>query len=221
MWLACVGDDPAPGPGATNADGGVPMGDRLGPCFPDGKCKEGLVCRDGAVCLRPEEPPPTPDGGAPADSGGDAASDAGNLACPVRAPDLTKRPPCIGAPSGCGADQVCCPDGCGAPESCTGARLCDTRQHCPQDGTVANACCLAAVQAPVSCTGQPVPTYRTATTAGSTCVSEVGANPCGNDAVRPCQIDPNKPDGECPDGQRCLPALLEHAGTWTTIGTCQ
>ena len=80
-WLACVGDEPAAT--STPADGGAAVGDRLGPCFPDGKCKEGLVCRDGEICLTPDEPRPVDDaasGVADASEAGDAApgSDGGD-----------------------------------------------------------------------------------------------------------------------------------------------
>ena len=78
-WVACVGDDPGPVSSTPSADGGAAVGDRLGPCFPDGKCKEGLVCRDGAVCLTPDEPRPVDDaasGVADASEAGDAASDS-------------------------------------------------------------------------------------------------------------------------------------------------
>jgi hypothetical protein len=64
-WTACVGDDPV-----TGGSSGPATGDRLGACFPDGKCKEGLECRlPERICLTPGEPVP-PDAGADASRGG-------------------------------------------------------------------------------------------------------------------------------------------------------
>jgi hypothetical protein len=70
-WVACVGDDPV-------SNGGAATGDRLGPCFPDKKCKEGLECREPElICLTPGEPTPLPDGGtAPVDGGGNDSGSA-------------------------------------------------------------------------------------------------------------------------------------------------
>lgn len=127
LWTACVGDDPA-------ASRGPAVGDRLGPCFPDGKCKEGLQCRDGEICLKPDEPKPLPDGGtAPVDSGGaqdggggsdsgpESGADAGPLECKLPSP--TDRIPC--GSTNCRPDEG---EGC-----CTTAttRQCTTSSMCP------------------------------------------------------------------------------------------
>jgi hypothetical protein len=63
-WVACVGDDP----GASGTSGPA-TGDRLGPCFSDKKCKEGLECREPElICLTPGEPVP-PDAGSSSSGG--------------------------------------------------------------------------------------------------------------------------------------------------------
>jgi hypothetical protein len=60
LWIACVGDDPAPA-------GGAGVGDHGERCFADRKCKEGLVCVQETTCLRPGD---TLDGGSSGSDGG-------------------------------------------------------------------------------------------------------------------------------------------------------
>ncbi|HVH43456.1 MAG TPA: hypothetical protein VM925_13975 [Labilithrix sp.] len=142
-WTACVGDDP----GATKS--APAMGDRLGPCFPDGKCKEGLVCRDGEICLTPDEPKPNVDAG-----GGEGDANTTDVVVPDAASEAstctphpsTAGPFCL--PSSCASGEACCQSGtapvCGAPggSTCPAAAniwACETRAQC---GNL--RCCLLA-----------------------------------------------------------------------------
>lgn len=125
-WTGCVGEDPA-----ITATGERGVGERLGPCFPDGKCKEGLVCRDGEICLTPDEPKPSgSDGGgqSPDDASNDGGSgdDAGGgdggacgLVASGAGPMCTNEAPCT-------AGMACCKTDPGAPPVCT------QRPACPQ-----------------------------------------------------------------------------------------
>lgn len=159
-WTACVGDDTASG------SSGPQRGDRLGPCFADGKCKEGLVCRDGEICLTPDEPKPSNDGGgdvadsatpsdaAPGDAGADGAT------CTPYVPPAPSSgaycPPgtCGSNPEGCcllsgnswmcGTKGAACPQaapfwGCETQAQCGNARCCLLSDGPPTAGTTCTA----------------------------------------------------------------------------------
>lgn len=147
-WLACVGDDPiAVAPDAKT-------GDRLGPCFDDGKCKEGLVCHPTEkVCVAANDTAPDASGDA---STSDPEADASDADADV--PQCMLRPtagiPCPDV--ACSAPlNRCCIDGAGK-KSCSGSCSaggsryfeCDSVQVCGA-GT---RCCAAIEQSAVGTT---------------------------------------------------------------------
>ena len=152
-WVACVGDDPTSGGG-----GGPAVGDRLGACFDDGKCKQGLECRlPERICLTPGEPVP-PDAGidgsvgpqpgkdasSATDAQGDARRDAGSeagAACVIEA-SPNAGPYCAGADVRCSGGMGCCTlqgtRSCTSAASCSGNFFaCDGSKSCNGD-----RCCL-------------------------------------------------------------------------------
>jgi hypothetical protein len=121
VWMACVGEDPVTG-------GGPAVGDRLGACFPDGKCKEGLECRlPERICLTPGEPLPDA-GGADGGDDGPVSTDAGSdttidAAVCARTPQATgPGPNCAG--SQCAKGEACC--SAGGTVSCADKSVCET-----------------------------------------------------------------------------------------------
>jgi hypothetical protein len=142
LWMACVGDDPAPSPGVA-ADG-----ERGGRCFANGTCNGGgLSCTDG-LCVLPGDPNPgtdastTPaDGGTEASVGdgssGEAASEAGDDdagACPPPAhtPKVVQCNTSNLDP--CGYPEVCCTTQgtCSSTGSCAGGNehVCESSADC-------------------------------------------------------------------------------------------
>jgi len=102
-WLACVGEDPGSG------NGGDPTtGDFNGPCFTDGRCKEGLVCDEQLRRCKQKNGGPD---GSPGNDGGPGSE---------------------GGPGGCSALTVVVDDGSGVhcPRSATTESLCSSGQLC-------------------------------------------------------------------------------------------
>jgi hypothetical protein len=206
-WIACVGDDPT-------SSSGPAVGDRLGACFPDGKCKEGLECRDGEICLRKDEPKPLPDGGSvPADSGsgtidsggvvdggggGDAAGDGAVDGGACKLPSETTHMVCPNQNCSAGVSEGCC--------ASAASFICAQDTECEQAGesffscngpAVCGAnydCCLA----PSANLSMPVPTACSGAfrAAKSLCYPQ-GTCPAGHKKL--CTKD-----GDC-DGQKCTP----------------
>jgi hypothetical protein len=148
---ACVGDDPA------LVSSGKTPGERLGPCFADGKCKEGLVCRDGEICLNPDEPKPVSDAGGDAngttnDDGGivgnDSGTDAPAVGCTPTA--ITKEGPQCGGVPPCSNGMVCCPStpsrcDFSSPTTCPDQSYwgCESNEQCvAANGVNGLTCCI-------------------------------------------------------------------------------
>jgi hypothetical protein len=188
-WLACVGDDPV-----SPLDAGT--GDRLGPCFSDGKCKEGLECHPTEkVCVARDEPVVDGGGGGdttPADSSSDAAeagvTDAATPPCElsvdpgVRCPAVT----CTGVTSCCidlDGNHTCansCASGtkryeCDSKSVCGGGTRCCANVASERPGVACNKQVTLTFSycETGSCPGTTRPTCRTAaecTAPGAQCV---------------------------------------------------
>ncbi len=203
-----MGDDPGEQP---VGDGNRTVGDRLGPCFPDGKCKEGLVCRDGEICLAPDEPKPTTDaGGSQTDGGGDgsAAPDSGNDsdgACTVS--PLTAKPGPGCGDTSCNLGEACCGAGaalrCGPDDAAncpdtTPKWACDTNSDC---GNL--ACCFVGKEG-----------------TGSTCTSALSEATSSCVPPNTCQTTGGTPgctdDTQC-SGKKCRPTEMKTKLGFSTI----
>jgi len=180
-WLACVGDDAAAPEGAATGELG-------GPCFSDGKCKEGLACNPAEnVCA---EAAGAVDGG----TDGASVEDSGNVAdtsvadgdaadAPTLACELSLQPGVRCPTTACTGVASCCidPDGTHTctPSSCAGAAKkfeCDSKSVC---GAGTKCCAKVATEGPgtactrraaltlsyceaATCQGGSLPTCRTA-----------------------------------------------------------
>jgi hypothetical protein len=232
-WVACVGDDPgsssssSSSSGSASGDGGRVAGERFGPCFPNKTCNPGLECRDGEICLEPNEP--KPDGG----TGGDGAvttdadtNDAGidtwapDANCPTAVPNPGAGPACPEVGQTCAAFEGCC---FGTTPSCSGnvgnscasgtAWQCDTSFQClgPADaGIVAGNNCCAELK--------PVTAKQCTSAVAEYTVNYPAAcqfNACASTSVRLCKA------GETCDGAKtCQPIVVYRGGRAVTLGAC-
>lgn len=220
-WLACVGDDPV--------TSGPVVGDRLGACFPDGTCKQGLECRQPEkICLSPGEPIPADAGvdaskGAADASGGDGAtsgdassgdaSSADGGGCVAHA-ETTAGIRC--GTTKCTPTQGCCASAttlaCNTTTTCTQQSgnfyTCDGTASCGGGGL---RCCLAQTRnAPL---GEATACTSTIAASSTTCMQQA----CTTDQRTLC----NSPT-ECPS-QNCVPTevALDPSGTHRLVwGIC-
>lgn len=208
-WFACTGD--APGLVASTGDSGAVTGDRLGPCFGDGTCKQGLVCRNGEICLTPDEPAPQDAGNARQDAG-----DAGpeTLSCAQ-----------LGE---AGEGRVCArADGtverCMSAQKCCMGTGCFDRAQCPSGspqwvcankmGCVEGASCvvLDTVLVPTDAGCASLDATESMRREGTTCSLTV------DDRARElCTTDT-----DCSDRRRCRPVtVFATGGHGVTVGIC-
>ncbi len=209
-WVACVGSDPA-----TGGSGGPATGDRLGACFPDGKCKEGLECRlPERICLTPGEPLPADagidasgggsDGGAP-DGAAEASTDGGGGSCILSKQAPGPGPYCDGKQclngKGCCAsaanvdcnDQASCNAiggakffGCDGPLSCNGAFCC---LDATASGGLGGKLCAERVFANATyCTGNPCEAVGKSTV----CTTTADCNGQGSCVLTEVELAPDK-----------------------------
>jgi hypothetical protein len=202
--FACISDDPGHGPVQAAP------GDHLGPCFANGTCNAGLVCKQG-VCLAPDEPvadggldaggsPDGGDDGAALDAGDAGGSHDAGAPCKVAiAPAVTTipcntadgalcSPPSAHCCSTTGAQSTCAQSGCGASfpydVACVGTSQCLT------------VSCCASLQILDATTCPPTVTFKQAD-----CSSQADC------------VDPNLPEqtvklcdekrADCPGGKTC------------------
>lgn len=214
-WTACVGEDPV-----TGGSSGPATGDRLGPCFEDGKCKEGLECRlPERVCLTPGEPVP-PDagidasrgeGGASVDSGSGAdAGGEGGAAC---VPQSEPTPGVRCGTTKCGSAEGCCvrPDSasaCNTASPCTtqGGNffMCDGPMACP---TPVFRCCL--VEAPLLSGAVTTCAARLRSTS-TTCMQSA----CGAGQKMVCNVNTDCPSNQCVPTEVVLDSNGGHVTVW-------
>lgn len=209
-WMACVGDDPA-----ASSSGGAAVGDRLGACFPDGKCKEGLECRlPERICLTPGEPVP-PDAGRDASGGGgdgglDGSATDGNAdssgdggACTLSQQASSPGPYCDATKCqnglGCCAtaastvsctDATACSNNGGQFFACDGKGSCGAANCClliTGGGSTGAACGQKLVGTATSCTGNPCAAQQMITV----CTT---ASDCGGVTCEPVEVElaPNR-----------------------------
>jgi hypothetical protein len=217
-WTACVGDDPV-----TGGSNGPATGDRLGPCFDDGKCKEGLECRlPERICLTPGEPVP-PDAGIDAGAAEDGGTDAGDsrpdAAVEGGAACVPRSEPSPGVRCGgtkCSSTEGCCVragvTACNTESPCTSQGgsffTCDGPMACPAPTF---RCCL--VEAPVVSGATTMCTARLRG-GSTTCMQST----CGSGQKMVCRLN-----SDCPSGN-CVPTeiALDDTGLATTVwGICQ
>lgn len=207
-WVACVGSDPA-----TGGSGGPATGDRLGACFPDGKCKEGLECRlPERICLTPGEPVPA-DAGIDASGGGsdggtpDGAADAS--AADGGGGDCTQSPQADGPGPFC--DGVKCGTGEGCCHTTTGKLQCQPQNMCFANGGTQFFAC----DGPGACGGGGTNCCLTATgapTTGTQCGQKLVASTtaCGTATCEPqSKFTLCKTTADCNGFGTCIPVEVE------------
>ena len=182
---------------------GPATGDRLGACFPDGKCKEGLECRlPERICLTPGEPVP-PDAGADASSGGtdrdasveDAQVDAtadGGACTPSPQASSGQGPYCYNY-ANCATGRGCCADankplGCAASTECTSIGG-TSFFACDGPGACGNLHCCVEVDSSAASVGCNV----TLIAKGSTCSANVCVPPTSRTLCQSAQDCGGKP----------------------------
>lgn len=203
-FAACLGDDPVPPVPAPagSGDHGVAAGDRLGRCFPDGSCKVGLVCKNGEICLPPDEQV--------ADAAIDVHADAASLVPDTGAPDAAVEACVLSAPgegpscgpTSCAQQKVCCGRDCedGTCSGTTPIWSCEREAHC----FGGMGCCIYGTSVP------PGACSAKLTSAQSRCKGS--ALDCAPSGGRPlCNTNT-----DCPS-RLCVPHELQAANGFTVV----
>ena len=198
----CVGNAPDSVAPSDTTDAGTPKaGERLGPCYPNKTCNDGLVCDVvNVICLLPGEPAPTNDAGA-SDGSADAAPtipscNAGSY--PIGSSGVQ----CRGA--ACSTTEFCCQSngitGCDdTAAACDPTTIwsCETSLHCASGWR----CCGTLTFDQTQCSASGLESKCAAT--------------CANGQTQLC-----RDASECPQGMLCKAVFHARDGATDSIGVC-